>query len=273
MRIALFPNYSRENTAPISKQVRALLETYGAEVIEVPLSQDAASVIASADLSIAIGGDGTAIRCARLSSPFGKPTLGINAGRVGYICELESGEIDRLSGLFSGAYLVEKRMMLLASVSRGGTVLREFSALNDIVLSRGTLSRMIDFEVSAAGGAPCRYRADGLIFATPTGSTAYSYSAGGPVVDPELSCILLTPVCAHTPTGARSLVFSAGETLYLKAPQESETQLYLTADGAENFAMEPGDVLTIVKNDTTADFIRLKNRNFYTLFNEKLMKG
>ena len=93
------------------------------------------------------------------------------------------------------------------------------------------------------------------------------------MVDPALSCILLTPVCAHTPTGARSLVFSASETLYLKAPQESETQLYLTADGAENFAMEPGDLLKIVKDEKTADFIRLKDRNFYTLFNEKLMKG
>ena len=273
MRIAIFPNYSRENTAPVCEKVRAVLSAYGAETVEVPLADDTGEAIAGADLSIAIGGDGTAIRCARLSAPYGKPTLGINAGRVGYICELEQSEIQRLSGLFSGQYAIEKRMMLKATVSRGGKILREFSALNDIVLSRGTLSRMIDFEVSAAGGAPCRYRADGLIFATPTGSTAYSYSAGGPVVDPALSCILLTPVCAHTPTGARSLVFSASETLYLKAPQESETQLYLTADGAENFAMEPGDLLKIVKDEKTADFIRLKDRNFYTLFNEKLMKG
>ena len=273
MKIVLFPNYSRENTVLICERVRSILSECGAQVTEASLTDDAGNEIANADLSIAIGGDGTAIRCARLSAPFKKPTLGINAGRVGYICELEANEIDRLTSLFSDAYRVEKRMMISATVNRGGQIAAEFTALNDIVLSRGTLSRMIDFEVYAAGGAPCRYRADGLIFATPTGSTAYSYSAGGPVVDPSLSCILLTPVCAHTPTGARSLIFSAGETLFLRASGESETRLYLTADGADNFALEPGDLIKIAKNDLTADFIRLKDRNFYTLFNEKMMKG
>ena len=160
-----------------------------------------------AELIIPLGGDGTILEVARRAVPAGKPMLGFNLGRVGYMATLEIEELDLLSGLFDGSYTIDERMMLNAYVQRSdGSEEWMLPVLNEIVLTRGTLSRMIDIELFCADEIAGKYRVEGLIFATPTGSTAYNMSAGGPVVDPSLDAVTVTPVCPHSPN-SRPMVF------------------------------------------------------------------
>ena len=147
-----------------------------------------------ADIIITIGGDGTIIRFAKRAAQDGKAVLGINAGRVGYLANIEQNEYNLLSKLATGEYSIEERMMLNITVKENGNVIGEYEALNDAVISSGYLSRIIDVTASVDGGDVIAYHADGLIAATPTGSTAYSMSAGGPVIDPDMKCVCLTPI-------------------------------------------------------------------------------
>ena len=162
------------------------------------------TMLKSCDMVLTIGGDGTIIHAARKSAPLDKPLLGINTGRLGFVAELEPNELDMLQRIAEGNYSVEKRMMLKVTCKNN-----DFYAMNDAVISRGSLSRLIDIDVSLAEdrGYICSYRADGLIVSTPTGSSAYSLAAGGPVVEPTMKCIVMTPVCSHS-LFARPVVFS-----------------------------------------------------------------
>lgn len=282
MKIALLPNFTKEKSLLITEKTAELLINYGARLL---LLEDAAQklnvkaevfksteeIIKNCDICVVIGGDGTTIHYARIAAKYEKEVLGINAGRVGYISELESNELSLLSKLFED-YKTESRMILSAEIVSKGEVKAQFSALNDIVISRGSLSQIVDFDVMQKDGESSFYRADGLIFSTPTGSTAYSFSAGGPVVDPKLKCILLSPVCAQLPISARTIVFSSDSELLIKAKSQSN-RIYLTADGDAVFPIEEGDIVIIKKADISAEFIKLKNRSFYTTVNEKLIGG
>jgi len=282
MKIALLPNFTKENSLLITEKAAKILISYGAKILmlkddtkkislEAEVFEDIDLLIKNADICVVIGGDGTTIHYAQTAAKYDKAVLGINAGRVGYISALESSELELLSKLFE-SYKTEERMLLTASIIRNKEIKAQFSALNDVVISRGSLSQIVDFEVTQNGGEPSFYRADGLVFATPTGSTAYSFSAGGPVVDPKLKCILLSPVCAHMPISARTIVFSSDSTLLVKAKNQSKN-IYLTADGDAFFKIEEGDIIEIKKSDIFAKFIKLKDRSFYTTVNEKLIGG
>ena len=282
MKIALLPNFTKENSLSILKKSAEKLFSLGAELlllkdaaeqinIAATVFEDTEEIIKNADICVVIGGDGTTIHYARIAAKYEKEVLGINAGRVGYISELESTELSMLSKLFED-YKTETRMLLTAEVISNGEVKEEFSALNDLVISRGSLSQIVEFDVKEENGASSFYRAVGLIFSTPTGSTAYSFSAGGPVVDPKLKCILLSPVCAHLPVSARTLVFSSDSVLYVKASSQSN-RIYLTADGDNVYRISEGDIVRIRKSDISAKFIKIKERSFYTTFNEKLIGG
>lgn len=282
MKIALLTNFNKENALTLAMEAAEILKKHGAEILVLKDCADilgtftksfetANEIIENCDICVVIGGDGTTIHYACTAAQYGKPVLGINAGRVGYISELEGNELNLLSKLFK-SFETEKRMMICAQVINAGKKVAEFQALNDIVLSRGSLSQMVDFEVFLNDKSPSSYRADGIIFSTPTGSTAYSFSAGGPVVDPRLFCILLSPVCAHLPASARTVIFSSESEIKIKSSNSSR-EIYLTVDGADSYRINENDIVKIKKSSICADFIKIKDKNFYKKFNEKIVGG
>jgi NAD+ kinase len=217
---------------------------------------------AEAELCIVIGGDGSMLDCARRAAEFEVPVLGINMGRVGYMTELEMDEIDLLDRVLDGDYTLDERAMLsVAVVSPKGQVKFRADALNEAVIANGTTARIVDLELSHGDELVNTYRADGIVIATPTGSTAYSLSAGGPIVEPELSCICVTPVCSHSLL-ARPLIFSDSATLKVKNVCVREKVLHLTIDGKVNFEMYHGDTALVTRSQRKARLLRLKNGSF-----------
>ncbi|MBQ8741045.1 MAG: NAD(+)/NADH kinase [Clostridia bacterium] len=215
-----------------------------------------------ADVIITIGGDGTIIRFAKRAARDGKPVLGINAGRVGYLANIEQNEYNLLSKLKTGEYTIEERMMLNITVKENGNVIGEYEALNDAVISSGYLSRIIDVTASVDGGDVITYHADGLIAATPTGSTAYSMSAGGPVIDPSMKCVCLTPICSHS-LAAKPILIGGDKEIKLKAYSKKRTDIYLSVDGRKVTNIKPFTEIYITRSKNAVKLVRINDRSFY----------
>lgn len=275
MKIALLPNLTRKNALKVSLEVckkldelnayymvkiedRKLFEKTKAEF----LSQD--EMISECDVIITVGGDGTIIHAAKA----GKPILGINAGRIAFMAGLESAELDMLKNLIDGNYENDRRMMLKADVcDSDGNVVKTCFCVNDVVVARGKQIKMEDISVEHNGRLINNYTADGIIISTPTGSTAYSLSAGGPVVDPQIESILLTPICTHS-LFSRALIFKPDSVFRLYSPTSAE--LSLSCDGEDTVTV-PGDHYVLVtKAEIYGDFIRIKNETFLEILNSKL---
>lgn len=219
-------------------------------------------IYSSAELVIVIGGDGSMLDAVRHASVSDIPVLGINMGRVGYMTELEMDELELLDNVFDGKYVLDRRAMLSVKiVSSKGTTRFSALALNEAVIANGSTARIIDLELSDGEELVSTYRADGLVVATPTGSTAYSLSAGGPIVDPRLSCICVTPVCPHSLL-ARPLVFPDSAELRVKNICVREKMLHLTVDGKATFEMYHGDTAVITRASTEAKLLRVKDEGF-----------
>lgn len=224
---------------------------------------------AQAEMLIALGGDGTLIRAVKRIAPYGVPILGINTGHLGFLTELERGEIEEhLDGILAGDYVLEERMMLTASVERSGVRLTEETALNDAVISKGPRARMIHMKVCVGETPVAKYAADGVIIATPTGSTAYSLSAGGPIVEPTVDCLLVTPICPHS-VNSRTIVVGGGQRLSV-AVVESPGEVGLSADGFDPFPLLKGDVVRIERAKYTARLVRRRSYRFYDVLRRKL---
>lgn len=227
------------------------------------------SVYAEANMILVLGGDGSILEAARRASQRGTPILGINLGRLGYMTELEMGELDQLRNLFTGDYRIEKRSMLRVELFAGSDLKSFCYGLNDAVISNGAVSRIVDMELSENGQPVANYRADGLIIATPTGSTAYSMSAGGAIVDPAVPCFCVTPICPHS-FAARPLIFSDRSTLEIRNICAREKMLYLTVDGRMNFELYRNQVVRITKSSLETGLIRFKESGFYKKLCQKL---
>ncbi len=274
MRIALVCNPKTRGIKQAALAVCGELERLGAEVL---LSRDAGrfppedadQLIAASDVVVALGGDGTIIHTAKRAAACNRAVLGVNCGHLGFMAGLEADELEHLSALIDGKYSVEERMLLRVQVLRDGGEARAYLALNEAVVSRGSFSRMIELEVYSGGEPVVRYCADGVIIAAPTGSTAYSLSAGGPIIDPRVDCLLMTPVCPHS-LYARSYIFSAGARLSVR-PLLEERETYLTVDGEEGTALHPGEEVHISRADTVVRLIKIKSGDFYDILNQKLM--
>lgn len=221
------------------------------------------------DMVIVLGGDGFMLEAARRAAVADIPILGINLGRVGYMTELELDELDLLERVFAGDYTIDERAMLSVEIiSRSGNKKGESYALNEAVVANGTTARIVDLQLSDNGVIVSDYRADGLVIATPTGSTAYSLSAGGPIVDPKLSCFCVTPICPHSLL-ARPLVFPDTSRLEVKNICVREKVLHLTLDGRVTYDLYYGDVALITKSRLSTKLIRLKERSFYSKIRTK----
>ena len=216
------------------------------------------------EMAIVLGGDGAMLDAARRIAPAGIPILGINMGRVGYMTELEIDELELITRVFEGKYKINERSMLEASVeSRSGQ--KKFSeyALNEATVTNGAAARIVDIQLSDGDELVHTYRADGLVIATPTGSTAYSLSAGGPIVDPKLSCFCVTPICPHS-LSARPLVFPDTANLKVKNICVREKVLHLTLDGRATYDLYYGDVVSIKRSPLTVKLVQIKEQSFYS---------
>lgn len=283
MKIAVLPNLSRSRAQYYTSHLIEKLGKFGASVFmqscfradftdcAVSFFDDFDEMISSCDLMVALGGDGTIIHSARHAAAFDKPVLGINVGRLGFLAELETDEFDELGKLTTGNYQIEQRMMLEIHYTQNGVEKTE-TALNDAVIARGALSPMPDFRVGFNGQTVCEYRGDGLIISTPTGSTAYSLSAGGPIIDPQLSCILLSPICSHSLL-TRPVVFGPDAELSVQTFFRSESEAYLTMDGEISVKIDSFEKIEFCRSPKTVRIVRLKNHNFYDIVNQKLGDG
>lgn len=283
MKIAVLPNLSKKNAQYHTEQLILKLQELGAFVcMDAKFSEiftlkgirfcSFDHMLELCDVLIAVGGDGTIIHCSHHAASVQKPILGINTGRLGFVAGLETNEYDLLEKLVRGDYFLENRMMLdvLVAEEEGN---RTFSALNDAVIARGALSQILDLQVSLNDTQVSDYRADGLIISTPTGSTAYSLAAGGPIIDPQMDCLLLSPICSHSLL-TRPVVFGPDSRLSVQAHSDYGGQILLTVDGNK-----PVEISNKVKNiyffksSKTVQIIKLKNNNFYEIVNEKLGEG
>ncbi|MBE6610980.1 MAG: NAD(+)/NADH kinase [Ruminococcaceae bacterium] len=242
----------------------ALIGALGSDRLAGIRFTDGDTLCREPDAMIVLGGDGTILEAARRCQAGGVPLLGINLGRIGYMAELELDELDELSRLIDGDFKVERRMMLEAEIGN-----EHLFALNDAVLGSESIFRMVEIELYCDGKLVNRYRADGLIASTPTGSTAYSLSAGGAVVDPRMEAMIFTPICSHA-LNAASLVFSADSCMVMKNVTDRADKLLLSIDGCEQRVLGCGETVTIRRSPVTTGFIRLKDGGFYEVLRHKM---
>lgn len=226
----------------------------------------------NADLVICFGGDGTILHMAKAATRCGIPILGVNIGTMGFMAELESTELDKLAMLAKGEYSLENRMMLDVTVHRDRDIIFHDICLNDVVITKGTVARIVHMEVKCDGVQAMECGGDGVIVATPTGSTAYSYSAGGPIVEPGAENIIITPICAHE-IGSRSIVASDKRVISVSMVRNARRSGYLSVDGGKALRMNMGDVATIKKSNLETRLVRLKDRSFYDVVNAKFKKA
>jgi NAD+ kinase len=289
-KIALITNFNIADKVNAAIAVTEKLREYGCEVITPAynrekiarhrfakgrleltfVSQDA--MYSEAELLIILGGDGTILEASRRAAMRKIPILGINLGHLGYMAELEMDELHLLGNLFNGEYTEEKRSMISVEIlDEEKTRIASF-ALNEAVITGGaSVARIIDLELSEGGELITNYRADGLIVATPTGSTAYSLSAGGPIADPRINCLCVTPICSHSLT-ARPLVFPDSAVLEIRNTCQREKMLYVTVDGRINYELYRGNVVRITRSPMVTTLIRLKKYSFYHKLRSKMNK-
>lgn len=275
MKIALIPNLTRKNAPSVSLAVCKELDRLNAEYFissefkdEFPSVKaqftDRKQMIEDCDVIIAVGGDGTFIRAAK----YGKPVLGINAGRLAFMAGLEPEELEMLKNLIDGRYEIDRRMMLQAQIcGKDGTVKDTCYCINDVVAARGKQIKLAEITVEHNGRFLNNFTADGIIFSTPTGSTAYSLSAGGPVIDPQIESILLTPVCTHS-LFSRAIIFKPDSEFRIYSSTGKE--IGLSCDGEETVFVDGDSYITVKKADMCGEFIRIKNETFLEILNSKL---
>lgn len=217
------------------------------------------------DMAIVLGGDGTIIHAAKKAAVYNKPVLGINAGRLGYLAGLELDELEKLNCLINEKYKIDRRNMLEITVEG---VEGKFYALNDVVILRSNGERIADFALNCNGQSVAEYRADGIIASTPTGSTGYSLSAGGPIIEPGMSCVLITPICPHSLT-SRPLLFGNEAHIEMCVQQSSTEKGSLIIDGEHITILDREQTVRVNVADIKASIIRIKDKTFYQTLSDK----
>jgi NAD+ kinase len=250
-----------------------LVEVHLASHIGYPRGTTADDLREQAELVVVLGGDGTLISVARLFSGKEVPIVGVNLGSLGFLTEVTVEELyPVLEQCMKGASCVSERMMLEVSVCREGREIEKNNVLNDIVINKGALARIIDLETKVNGHFLTTYRADGLIISTPTGSTGYSMSAGGPIIHPRMSCIVITPICPHTLTN-RPIVVSDESNITITVASSFDEKVYLTLDGQVGFELMEGDSVDVRSALETTALVMSRSRDYFEILRTKLKWG
>jgi len=285
-KVILTPNPYRDKNFQTVRDAMKVLKDSGLEVklclpFEVDRSFDLPKdlyfskldrEISTADMVICFGGDGTILHMAKTATRHDIPILGVNIGTMGFMAELESTELDQLARLAKGEYTIDNRMMLDVVVHRDRDIIFHDICLNDTVITKGAVARIVHLEVKCDGVQAMECSGDGIIVATPTGSTAYSLSAGGPIVEPEAHSILVTPICAHD-VASRCIVASDKRVITVSLTRNARRNAFLSVDGGKALRMNMGDVATIRKSNLVTKLVRLKERSFYDVVNHKFKIG
>ncbi len=276
MKLAIIPNLDKRGSSDMVEKIGIFckqndIEAYLPDSICCPHYMHAPEneLYDIADVIVTIGGDGTIIRYAKIAAAHGKPILGINAGRMGYLANIEQSEYKMLLKLKTGEYSIEKRMMINVEMRENGNTYCKHDALNDAVISSGFLSRIIDISATVSDDT-INYHADGLIVSTPTGSTAYSMSAGGPIIDPSSECVCLTPICSHS-LSVKPIILNACRMIKLKAFSKKRADIYLSIDGRKAANVRPYSEIYITKSQNTVQLVRLNDRTFYKTLAAKFL--
>ena len=281
-KVIMTPNPYRDKDFQTVRRASQILTEAGIEVrlclpFEVDRSYDLPKdlkfsrldrELSGADLIICFGGDGTILHMSKTATRAGIPILGVNIGTMGFMAELESTELEQLKRLATGDFTVDKRMMLDVTVFRDRDIIFHDICLNDVVITKGAVARIVHLAVECDGVEAMECGGDGVIVATPTGSTAYSLSAGGPIVEPAAHSILVTPICAHD-VGSRCMVASDKRVITVKLTRNARRNAYLSVDGGKSVRLNMGDVTTIKKSNLETSLVRLKDRSFYDVVNQK----
>ena len=281
-RVILTPNPYRDKNFQTVREAMRTLEECGMETrlclpfevdrsFELPRDLHFSKLdrdLPKADLVICFGGDGTILHMAKMATRRDIPILGINIGTMGFMAELESTEMDKLRQLVTGEYALDSRMMLDVTVTRDRSIIFHDISLNDVVITKGAVARIVHLSVHCDQVQAMEVSGDGVIVATPTGSTAYSLSAGGPLVEPEAHNILITPICAHD-VGHRCIVASPNRVVTVQMARNARRNAYLSVDGGKAIRLNMGDVATVCKSEKETKLVRLKNRSFYDVVNTK----
>lgn len=282
MKIFMYPNLDKANSQRVTEQACGILASEQAQIfmdnaysdtfgklygIEYLSAQECAQ---QCDVMIVTGGDGTILRCSALASKFDKPILGINCGTLGFMASLESSDIEKLRLLTRGDYTVTGRMMLDVTVKHADGEIISAQALNDAVMIKGDDCKIADFEVMKSGSVVSSLRADGVIFSTATGATAYSLSAGGPIIEPDMECIEFSQICAHS-LFSRAIVFSPDSELSVLSHCGKDAHVTLTVDGNVLARLTQHDLVQISRSPLTTKIIDLTGGSFFPSVNLKLM--
>ena len=227
--------------------------------------------IGNAEMVICFGGDGTILHMAKAATKRDIPILGVNIGTMGFMAELESSELDQLALIAEGKYKLDHRMMLYVTIQRDRDIIYHDICLNDVVITKGAVARIVHLQVKCDGVCALESGGDGVIIATPTGSTAYNFSAGGPIVEPDAKNIIITPICAHE-MGSRCIVASDRRTVTVEMIHNARRNAYLSADGGRAVRLNMGDVAIVKKSKLETKLVRLKDRSFYDVVSAKFQK-
>ena len=282
-RVILTPNPYRDGGFKTVQAAQKILQDAGMETrICLPFEVDKSFVLPKdirfsrldrelnwADLVICFGGDGTILHMAKAATRHRIPILGVNIGTMGFIAELESTELQDLARIAKGEFSIDSRMMLDVIIRRGQDVVFHDLALNDVAVTKGAVARIVHLNVCCDGVQALDFGGDGLLVSTPTGSTAYSLSAGGPIMEPDARSILLTPICAHDIV-SKCIVTSDRRTITISMAPTARRNAFLSVDGGRAFKMNMGDVAIITCSRMETRLIRLKDRSFYDIINKKL---
>lgn len=222
----------------------------------------------NAEMVICFGGDGTILHMAKAATRKAVPILGVNIGTMGFIAELESTELDKLALVAKGKYTLEGRMMLDVTVQRDRDIIFHDICLNDVAITKGAVARIVHLAVQCDGVQAMECGGDGVLISTPTGSTGYSLSAGGPIVEPDAHNIIITPICAHD-VGSRCIVASEKRVITVGMVQNARRNAFLSVDGGKALRLNMGDVVTIQKSKMETRLVRVKDRSFFDVVNTK----
>ena len=277
--VGLIVNYKKEKTRETAcriinwlnyKKLKVCIEgNMGNEIGKEELNCPTEKFLKKVDLIISLGGDGTLLRAARLAAAENIPVFGVNLGGLGFLTQIGIDDLGKsLEKLYQGRYFLDERMMLSCIVKRKEEEIKKITALNDVVIGKGAFARIICLATYVNNDYVITYSADGLVVSTPTGSTAYSLSAGGPIVNPNINSIILTPICPHT-LSARPLIIGENDQVKIKL-ELSEEKVMVTIDGQEGFTLRPNDEVIIKKSEHKARLITFKEKSFYAILREKL---
>ena len=278
MILGIVANLQKSNADDAVRKLLAKLDSLSLKYyLEISLAEameldspalDEDTLMLNCDIIVAVGGDGTIIHTAKKAAMYNKAVLGVNAGRLGYMACLETGELDLLENLKNGKYTIEKRMMLEATLSRDEN--KKYYCLNEVDVSKTNRSRILDISVYNGEADFMSFRADGVIVSSPTGSTAYAMSAGGPVTDPSLSCMILVPVCSMS-MYSRGFVLSDDTDIKVKIVQGNGTEAVARFDGDEGVLLGEDEVVRIRKaTDLCTQLVKIKGDSFYDILRHKI---